>query len=738
MCNWKKWFWPGVVAVALLTALTGWFRSGPVENDLTARATEQLKASQGWSGISFNGRDATLTGVAENDAQKVSAAKFALGTYGVRVLVDQTKLPAKADPYVLSAIKDDKGVTLSGNYDTTETRAALLDAAAKAMPGIAITDKLGLASGKPDGFDVLAGFGVSQLADLTSGEINLSNLNYSIKGTPVDLDTYARVLTAASGVLPGKGALKAAEVTLPALGRPYELSASYDGASVNLTGYAPSKEVSAAIEAKAKTLFPEKTVTNSLVLAAGAAPNFADLATFGLTQLALLENGTFSFNDLNYNVKGTPASAASYDVAVKTTVETLPAGVTLGSVDLVKPSAPVIEPAPAPEPAKPYVWSAANTANVLTITGSVPNPEVAAKNIELATQRFVKTEITDGQSLLDRAPEGVADAQAAALKALAALEEGTVTITDKAVSLEGKVSSQAVSTFVIAKTKERLPAGYELTANLNIAQPVAVATTAPAKPYIWSATASTTGVRLEGSVLSGDIGASLYELAQMRFVKSEVTNAQLPLNNSPANYAQAQDIALKSLSYLSEGQVALTDKAVTISGVAPAESIKTYVEKKLADGLPDGYTSTSNIEVVAPEIVAPVVLKPAPAPALVANSCIADISALLSSSQINFEVNMAIVKDESKALLDSIAAKVAECADVKMQIAGHTDSDGKDASNLSLSQARADAVRAYMVGKSINAARLTAKGYGEVEPLVANDTPENKAKNRRIEFRLVQ
>jgi len=60
---------------------------------------------------------------------------------------------------------------------------------------------------------------------------------------------------------------------------------------------------------------------------------------------------------------------------------------------------------------------------------------------------------------------------------------------------------------------------------------------------------------------------------------------------------------------------------------------------------------------------------------------------------------------------------------------------GKKSSNVKLSQKRADAVKGWLVGKGIDAKRITAKGYGPDQPRVANDTPENKRLNRRIEFK---
>ncbi|MNF07304.1 Photosystem I chlorophyll a apoprotein A2 [compost metagenome] len=67
-------------------------------------------------------------------------------------------------------------------------------------------------------------------------------------------------------------------------------------------------------------------------------------------------------------------------------------------------------------------------------------------------------------------------------------------------------------------------------------------------------------------------------------------------------------------------------------------------------------------------------------------------------------------------------------------IQGHTDSDGDDAKNLDLSDRRAKGVKNYLVSLGIEEDRLESKGYGESKPKVANDTAENKAKNRRTDF----
>ena len=73
-----------------------------------------------------------------------------------------------------------------------------------------------------------------------------------------------------------------------------------------------------------------------------------------------------------------------------------------------------------------------------------------------------------------------------------------------------------------------------------------------------------------------------------------------------------------------------------------------------------------------------------------------------------------------------------------VQVLGHTDNVGSDASNQSLSEARAKSVVSYLTSKGVDASRIVAKGYGEKDPIATNDTDEGRAKNRRTEFKVIE
>ena len=106
-----------------------------------------------------------------------------------------------------------------------------------------------------------------------------------------------------------------------------------------------------------------------------------------------------------------------------------------------------------------------------------------------------------------------------------------------------------------------------------------------------------------------------------------------------------------------------------------------------------------------------------------------------STTAILFDVNTATLKPESFGVIKEIAAVLKEHSDIKISITGHTDSDGSDVNNLSLSQKRSAAVKDALVNEfNIDGSRIETDGKGETKPVADNKTKEGKAANRRVEF----
>ena len=146
----------------------------------------------------------------------------------------------------------------------------------------------------------------------------------------------------------------------------------------------------------------------------------------------------------------------------------------------------------------------------------------------------------------------------------------------------------------------------------------------------------------------------------------------------------------------------------------------------------------AKVAYVAP---APVVAEPAPAP--VAAPVVAAPEPVPTSEKVSiaaealFDFDKSIVKPEGKAALDEFMAKLEGMNTEVMIAVGHTDSVGTDAYNDKLSMRRADAVKAYMVSKGLDPARLYTEGKGESQPVADNATAEGRAKNRRVTIEVV-
>jgi OmpA-OmpF porin, OOP family len=104
------------------------------------------------------------------------------------------------------------------------------------------------------------------------------------------------------------------------------------------------------------------------------------------------------------------------------------------------------------------------------------------------------------------------------------------------------------------------------------------------------------------------------------------------------------------------------------------------------------------------------------------------------TQQIHFEFDKDIIRRESFPILDAVVDVLVKNPKIKIEIQGHTDNKGSPVYNKGLSDRRAASVKKYLIGKGVEAPRLTSKGYGMEVPIVPNTTDQNRALNRRVQF----
>jgi cytochrome c oxidase subunit 2 len=110
---------------------------------------------------------------------------------------------------------------------------------------------------------------------------------------------------------------------------------------------------------------------------------------------------------------------------------------------------------------------------------------------------------------------------------------------------------------------------------------------------------------------------------------------------------------------------------------------------------------------------------------------------VINLDYVFFATGSATLTEDSQYELDYVANILSENPDVTFELAGHTDNQGRADSNLSLSQARAESVAEYLTRKGISTDRMTARGYGDTDPVETNDTAEGRQANRRTELKIL-
>ena len=316
---------------------------------------------------------------------------------------------------------------------------------------------------------------------------------------------------------------------------------------------------------------------------------------------------------------------------------------------------------------------------------------------------------------------------ATGLDALSRLEQGgTLTFSDADVTLvAGDGTGQDGFDRVLGELNAALPDVFSLRGVLP--PPRNAADTGPAR--FFATLDPETGVALRGRVPEGTMGDTVHAYAAAAFGSERTDIATLAVPDLPGGWSIRAMAGLMALSHLHEGALTLEPETLRLSGRSGDPEIVGEVTRLLAEEL--GASADFQIDVVYDESLDPVASLPDP------ETCVARIQAVQEDRKIVFEPGSVEITEEAGEILDAIAELLPACTHVRMEIGGHTDSQGREEMNLNLSQSRADAVLNGLLARGVLVSNLTAQGYGESQPIASNETEEGRERNRRIEFRLL-
>src|SRR4051812_25986093 len=345
--------------------------------------------------------------------------------------------------------------------------------------------------------------------------------------------------------------------------------------------------------------------------------------------------------------------------------------------------------------ATPFVWSAERDVARLTLGGSAPLPASKGRLLEAARAGLGGVEISDQMNLSRGAPPRFDNAALLLLDQIGKLKDGKIVISDTKVSLSG-MARDLGGREAIAAALKNLPEGFSVAAN-DIKAP----------PYVFQAYKDPVAVTvtLTGYVPDNNVHAAIAAAAARKFFSEKVVDNLKASVGAPSGFANAVVPALGALARLSTGTLVVSDREVKLSGDAFYDAAAAQVRAGLGKDFPQGWQ-------VKPEGS----VKPAAAPvdATVCQQLFAD---LLTKARIRFESGRDTINPDSAGLLDRLIETAMRCPNANIEIAGHTDGEGEDASNQTLSEKRAQAVAEYLVRAGLPADRFTAVGYGSTQPL---------------------
>lgn len=173
-----------------------------------------------------------------------------------------------------------------------------------------------------------------------------------------------------------------------------------------------------------------------------------------------------------------------------------------------------------------------------------------------------------------------------------------------------------------------------------------------------------------------------------------------------------------SLKQVRQGQLEVNGTQVAIRGQVSNEALRQQVASDMATVLNPTYSIDNALAVAA-------------------GGAQRKLDDTLSNRTIEFESGSATLTPRGRVILDEMLVVIKELGAPRLQLIGHTDSSGDRLANIGLSLARAGSVRSYLIDHGVPAESLAAVGSGPDHPVAANDTADGRARNRRIEFRLV-
>lgn len=548
--------------------------------------------------------------------------------------------------------------------------------------------------------------------------VNADGLRLQLMGTAPNEAARYRAINLAGTVIDSSRVRDMMEVTpARAVEAPrfsLEMLRTDDG--IQLIGLLPEGDTKDALVAEVDALQPDIELQDMLETAAYAPPpTWEPALDFARKALALLPRSKITVDATSVRITAIAASDAQKRSFEASLSADQPEGVTV-SFEISAPR-PVITP---------FTLR-------FVIDDQGPRFDACAVDTERARLRVVAAAAAAGAVGRQNCVIGLgvpspswAEAAEVGIRAVAELKAATITFKDADVTLQAASSvSQADFDRVVGELEAALPAVFSLTATLDKAEN---STQGPAE--FTALKVKDTG-RVE---LRGRLADELQRTAVDSFAKAAFGSANVYLATRldaelPDGWPIRVLAGLQALAELDYGSLLVRADTVEVTGVTGSQAARARISQVLSEKLGQG--KTFKVNVTYDVELDPVAALPTP------QECLEDATAVLARQKISFPPGSAEIDLSANPVMEALAKALARCGGVRMEIGGHTDSQGSEEGNRSLSQTRAEAVLVALQGRQVDVSGMVAVGYGETRPIAENDTEVGREANRRIEFTLI-
>ena len=487
----------------------------------------------------------------------------------------------------------------------------------------------------------------------------------------------------------------------------FSLELMRQGPTLSLIGLLPERTDREAI---ANRLTRSGTEITDLTGTAAFPPpaNWRPALDFGLRAAEILEQGTVSVTQGAVRITAnaaSPAEKARIEAALDTAK---PEGVTT-SITISAPL-PVIAP---------YHLRLSRADGAARLDAcAAETPEIRERIVAAAIAAGAQVNTADC-ALGIGAPPGW---EQAVLAALGAVGAGTLDIQDGAVRLTLPADTTDAD---LAALGESLTAALPATFALNLQRAEAAADEGPARFTAEIGGASLASI--QGVVPDETMRQTVQSLARAQLGPIE---GELKLDPGiPEGWALRVMAGLDAMGAIDRGKLDVTQQMIEVSGVSGDPFATQKAVAALATRLGAGADYALSITYdrrLDPEIEQPD-----------GTACVDRLNTVMLESEIGFEPGGAVIAGDIAPVLEELRPIMADCADFQIEIAGHTDAQGGEDSNMALSLGRAEAVLAALREAGMPVSNMTAAGYGETRPIAENDSQEGRDANRRIEMMLL-